>query len=300
MHADGQLIRADGSLMWVAIWFRAEKDASGRTSGLFGVVQDVDERKRAEDALHESEQRFRLLNESLEQRVQERTAQLESANRELEAFSYSVSHDLRAPLRAIDGFSRMLIEDHAGGLPPEALRLARRVRDGARQMGQLIDDLLRFARLSRQPVARAQVDLASLARQLWDEDLLPDRNGRRACLTLCELPACSGDPALLRLVMINLLSNALKFTRGRPQARVEIGFADPPGAYYIKDNGTGFDMRYSGKLFGVFQRLHRAEEYEGTGVGLALVQRIVARHGGRVWAEAEPDKGATFYFTVPG
>ncbi|MBI4492018.1 MAG: HAMP domain-containing protein [Chloroflexi bacterium] len=230
-----------------------------------------------------------------------RTAQLESAIKELEAFSYTVSHDLRAPLRAMDGFSRILVEEHAPQLTPEAQRYLRLVRDNAQQMGRLIDDLLAFSCLSRQPLAKHRVQPANLARQALAE-LRSEQEGRQVELSIGDLPPCLGDPALLRQVFANLLANALKFTRPCEVAVIEVGSREEDGqhVYFVKDNGVGFDMRYADKLFGVFQRLHRARDYEGTGVGLAIVQRIVHRHGGRVWAEAEVNQGATFYFTLEG
>jgi PAS domain S-box-containing protein len=242
--------------------------------------------------------------EELESRVRERTAQLEAANRELEAFSYSVSHDLRAPLRAINGFSRILMDEHAERLPEAARDLLREVRDSAREMGLLVDGLLTFSRLSRQPIAAREVHPRELVDRCLDE-LREERAGREVDLTIGTLPECRGDPVLLKQVWVNLLSNALKYTRGRTPAQVEVGSqvdsATPAvTTYFVRDNGVGFDMRYADKLFGVFQRLHRAEEYEGTGVGLAIVQRIVQRHGGRIWAEARVGEGATFYFTLEG
>ncbi|QXD16330.1 PAS domain S-box protein [Rhodocaloribacter litoris] len=236
----------------------------------------------------------------LEQRVRERTAQLEATNRELESFTYSVSHDLRAPLRSMDGFSRVLLERYREALPEEARRYLERIRANATRMGQLIDDLLRFSRLGRQPLERRRVDPASLVRDVWHE-LRPLAGDRNVVFRVGHLPPCQADPRLLRQVFANLLENALKFTRNREAAHIEVGagLRDGTPVYYVRDNGAGFDMTYASKLFGVFQRLHRQEEYEGTGVGLAIVQRIVHRHGGHVWAEAAPDQGATFYFTLP-
>jgi len=231
--------------------------------------------------------------------VMERTEQLETANKELESFSYSVSHDLRAPLRAIDGFSRILQEDFPS-LSAEASRLIHSVRSNTQQMGRLIDDLLKFSRLNRQPLNKQNVNMAELVRQAL-QTLEPEREGRQVEITLGELPACQGDPGLLLQVWMNLLSNALKFTRKREHTRIEIGSqVNERGetVYFVDDNGVGFDMQYAGKLFGVFQRLHRADEFEGTGVGLALVQRILQRHGGRIWAEAQHEVGAKFSFTV--
>ena len=235
--------------------------------------------------------------------LQEHSAQVEAANRELEAFAYSVSHDLRSPLRAIDGFSRILLEEYAGCLKDEGQRHLRTVRENTGRMGRLIDDLLAFSRLGRQPLNKQAVDTADLVRAILGEQR--DQNaGRPVEVVVGDLPRCEADPALLKQVFVNLLSNALKFTRGRPDARVEVGSLTDPETggctYLVRDNGVGFDMRYADKLFGVFQRLHRMEEFDGTGVGLAIVQRVVQRHGGRVWAEAAVDRGATFFFTLNG
>lgn len=232
-------------------------------------------------------------------RLQASRGELEAANKELEAFAYSVSHDLRAPLRAINGFTRILLEGHAASLDAEGARYFNLVLDNARQMGQLVDDLLALSRLGRQALAMKRVSPRKIVGQSLAE-LQADMDGRKIEIEIADLPECRADPSLLKQVFINLLANAVKFTRARETARIEIGFERKDGAttYFVRDNGVGFDMRYVDKLFGVFQRLHRAEEYEGTGVGLAIVQRIIQRHGGRVWAQAEVDKGATFYFTI--
>ena len=233
------------------------------------------------------------------QRVQAVNLQLQAANKELESFSYSVSHDLRAPLRAMDGFSRAVLEDFGTLLPPDGLRYLQIIRTSAQRMGSLIDDLLSFSRLSRAAMSRRMIDTRTLVQGVLDE-MSSLQEGRRMELRLDDLPPCEGDPALLRQVWVNLLSNAFKYTQKRDRTVIEIGCKNegPEHIYFVRDNGTGFDMRYAHKLFGVFQRLHRAEEYDGTGVGLAIVQRVIHRHGGRVWAEAVPDQGATFYFTL--
>jgi len=256
---------------------------NGTETFFTGILRDITDRKRVDEE------------------VRKMNAELQAANKELEAFSYSVSHDLRAPLRAMDGFSRILADEHASQLTDEGQRFLRLVRQNAEQMGVLIDDLLAFSRLSRQPLKKQNVAPADLARQALEE-LERDQDGRRVEISIADTPQCQADPTLLKQVLVNLLSNALKYTRKREVGRIEVGCEERNGEaiYFVKDNGTGFDMRYADKLFGVFQRLHRAEEYEGTGVGLAIVQRIIHRHGGRVWAEAETGKGATFYFTLEG
>ncbi len=261
-------------------------DQIGRQIGLF--IQ----RRHAQDEV-------RMLNAELERRVLERTAQLEAANKELEAFSYSVSHDLRAPLRAVDGFSQALVEDYGQLLPEEGRRYLSTVRSETQRMGELIDDLLTFSRLSRASLERTRIDTAGVVRSVL-KDAVAAYHERKFDFRIEELPPCEGDLALIKQVWINLLSNALKYTGRREVAVIEIGslFENGTTIYFVKDNGAGFDMRYVHKLFGVFQRLHRAEDYEGTGVGLAIVQRIVHRHGGRVWADGVVNQGATFYFTL--
>jgi light-regulated signal transduction histidine kinase (bacteriophytochrome) len=238
--------------------------------------------------------------DELEQRVIERTAQLEAANKELEAFSYSVSHDLRAPLRAIDGFSRIILEDYLDKLDDEGKRLLNVIGNNTQKMGQLIDDLLVFSRLGRQEISPSDIRMTELAKRVF-EDIKPLPNERNLQFNIKTLPVAQGDRSLIKQVFANLLSNAIKFTRPKEMGSIEIGGTNDgaENIYYVKDNGVGFDMQYVDKLFGVFQRLHSAAEFEGTGVGLAIVQRIIHRHGGRVWAEGKVGEGATFYFSLP-
>lgn len=255
-------------------------------------------RTQAEE-LARSEAKVRQLNQQLEQRVRARTAELEATNKELEAFTYSVSHDLRAPLRHIAGFSKMLAEECQETLAPEALHYLQRIQDGVQRMGALVDDLLNLTRIGRQELRLQVTGLESLAREVI-ADLAPDTEGRKVEWRLARLPYVEGDPALLKQVFQNLLSNALKYSRPRSPAIIEIGCQEQDGqrAIFVRDNGVGFSMKHSDKLFGVFQRLHRNEDFEGTGVGLATVHRIVQKHSGRIWAQAEVDKGATFYFAL--
>jgi signal transduction histidine kinase len=235
--------------------------------------------------------------------VTEQTHQLEAANRELEAFSYTISHDLRAPLRAISGFTAILSEEYADAMPAEARGYLKRVKDSGEHMGQLVDDLLAFSRLGRQAMRTQRVSIRGIVDRSLQQ-LAPALEGRHVEVVIGELPDAECDAALVEQVFVNLLSNAFKYSRRREDARVEVGVLnanpDDGPTYFVRDNGAGFDMEYAGKLFGVFQRMHRSEDFEGTGVGLAIVQRIVERHGGRVWAEAKVDAGAAFYFTLKG
>ena len=252
-------------------------------------------------ALDAMADRLAQLNSELERRVSERTAELEAANKELEGFSYSVSHDLRAPLRAIDGFAHVLEEDYADKLDDEGRRLLGVVRDRAQRMGGLIDELLDFSRLGRSPLAAAPLDMEALARSALDEVAAFDGVPPGWRCEIGQLPAAKGDPVMIRQVWVNLLSNAVKFSGKNGDAVITVTGTrnGSEQVYGVKDNGAGFDMRYYDKLFGVFQRLHRAEDFPGTGVGLAIVRRVVERHGGRTWAESRPGEGAAFYFSLP-
>jgi PAS domain S-box-containing protein len=284
--------RNDGEIRWITARARVLFDEAGRPERMLGLNMDVTERKQAEEEV-------RRLNQELEQRVIQRTAQLEAANKELEAFTYSVSHDLRAPLRHISGFSKILTEEYGSSLAPDARHHLQRIQEGTRRMGLLVDDLLNLGRIGRHEVRLQVTGLNSIVNEVAEE-LKPECAGRQVEWKIDTLPFVECDPALMKQVFHNLLSNALKFSRPRSQAVIEVGQNVQEGTpvVFVRDNGVGFNMKYTDKLFGVFQRLHRVEDFEGTGVGLATVQRIVQKHGGRIWAVAELDKGATFFFTL--
>ncbi|MBC7996028.1 MAG: PAS domain-containing protein [Rhizobacter sp.] len=277
-------------------WLEGHATPMAQSNGSFlwhGTITDITER-------HHTQEEIVRLNSELERRVIERTAELQAAVKEIEAFSYSVSHDLRAPLRALDGFSQVLLEEHGKLLPDEGKRYLGIIRSTAQKMGHLIDDLLAFSRLGRQALTRRRINSLQLVGSAFDT-LAAQREGRQIEWRLGELADCDGDLSLLRQVWINLIGNAIKYTSQSPKAVIEVGSqsrADGATEFFVRDNGAGFDMQYVHKLFGVFERLHRSDEFEGTGVGLAIVQRIVQRHGGEVRAEGEVGRGATFYFTL--
>ena len=286
-------IRADGSAFPMEANGEFVRDADGRPTGMVFVVRDVTQRKRSEDEI-------RRLNVELAERVVTRTAQLETTNKELEAFAYSVAHDLRAPLRVIDGFSALIAEDAADRLTDAEVDHLQRVRRAAQRMAALLDDLLGLSRTARRDVRREDVDLSALASSVLDE-LREAHPGRSVEIAVAPAMTARADPELTRVILASLLSNAWKFTGRCDVARIEVGARDQDGAraFFVRDNGVGFDMAYAQHLFGVFQRMHGADEFEGNGIGLATVQRLVTLHGGRVWAEAEVDKGATLFFTLP-
>jgi len=263
---------------------------------VLNVLDDFDKESRQRRS---AEEKLRQTNLMLEQRVAERTQQLESANQELETFAFSVSHDLRAPLRAIDGFSRILLEDYGDKIDAEGRRVIQVIRDSTVKMSRMIEDILAFSRVGRTEQLKAPVDMDALARTTIN-DLQALASGRKIEFVIGKLPPALADAAMMQRVWTNLIDNAIKYTGQKAAARIEIGATPAPGetVYYVRDNGAGFDMRYVDKLFGVFQRLHGAE-FAGTGVGLAIVKRIVTRHGGRVWAKGEPNAGASFYFALP-
>lgn len=292
MHQRDALFYCRGGDSFHAEYWAAPKWSDGEVIGAVLTFFDITRRRETEAEL----QRYR---EHLEERVTERTAELTALNRELEAFSYSVSHDLRAPLRSIHGFSKILHDKYLDCLDEAGQDYLLRVMRASNRMGELIDDLLVLSRISRGELALATVDVAELARASM-RHCREGSDGREVQFHVAEMPAARADRKLLALVLDNLLSNALKFSGTRQPACIEVGAGEFSGrfAYYVRDNGVGFDMRYADKLFGAFQRLHSMDEFEGTGIGLATVQRIIHRHGGEVWAEAEPDKGATFYFTL--
>jgi PAS domain S-box-containing protein len=288
----------DPGQFWALLEARPERAGDGTPAGAWVAFTDIDERKQGETEV-------RRLNDELEERVVSRTAQLEATNKELEAFAYSVSHDLRAPLRAIDGFSQMVIEDAAGKLSEVDVEHLQRVRAGAQRMAALIDELLGLSRASNRDLLRDEVDLSAMASEVL-AGLRESQPDRRVDAVVAPGMKADADPALLRIVLDNLLGNAWKFTSKHETARIGVGFCEVGApeaggerAFFVRDDGAGFDAQYATHLFGAFQRMHAAGLFEGDGIGLATVQRLITRHGGRVWAEAAVEKGATFYFTLP-
>jgi PAS domain S-box-containing protein len=282
--------RVDGSRVVVASRWSLRQDEQGRAVAILETNNDITERKRREEEI-----------QSLNQELAKRSAELEAINKELEAFAYSVSHDLRAPLRHMAGYTELLQKKASSALDQKSNHYILMMLDSAKRMGNLIDDLLAFSRIGRTETQRTLVSLAQLVREALSE-VREDTEGRNIAWKIGTLPDFYGDRSMLRLVLVNLISNAVKFTRTRPRAEIEIGSANGNRdelIVFVRDNGVGFDMKYMNKLFGVFQRLHQADEFEGTGIGLATVQRIIHRHGGKVWAEGAIDGGATFYFSTP-
>lgn len=287
------IVCKDGSIRWISDTAIPKYDSNGTIVSYDGVIKDITDRKMAEEEIHN-------LNEELERRVIIRTAQLEAANKELEAFSYSVSHDLRAPLRHINGFANILMSEYYDQLPPDARHYMNTITDSARKMGTLIDDLLSFSRTGRAEMSKTFFNMGHVIEEALSQ-IKPLNLDRNIEYHISSMPEVFGDYNLIRQVWINLLDNATKYTRTRDISIIKIGLEDykVEHIFYIQDNGVGFDMNYSQKLFGVFQRLHTSDQFYGTGIGLANVRRIISRHDGKTWAKAEVDKGATFYFSLP-
>jgi PAS domain S-box-containing protein len=293
---EGDLVhtKRDGVKLTVASRWALQRDEHGQPTAILETNNDITERNRAQEEI-------RKLNEELEQRVIERTSDLEAVNKELEAFAYSISHDLRAPLRHMSGFAELLQKHASSMLDEKGRRYMVTILESAKRMGELIDDLLTFSRIGRAETQNTVVSMDQLVKEVLTE-VQQEADGRKINWSIGALANIYGDRSMLRVALVNLLSNAVKFTRKRDPAEIEIGCSNGNRnevLFYVKDNGVGFDMKYVNKLFRVFQRLHRAEDFEGTGIGLATVQRIIQRHGGRIWAEGEVNRGASFYFAVP-
>jgi PAS domain S-box-containing protein len=291
-HYETERIRKDGRLIHVSITVSPVKDSAGNIVGASKVARDVTQAKMAEAEI-------KALNENLEKKIAERTEQLQAANKELESFSYSVAHDLRSPLRAVHGYTTMLNEDYGNLLDAEGNRLLNELANNAQKMAALIDDLLAFSKLGRKEMKARQINMDDLVNTCLNEINTAQPN-KANIITGALLPVF-GDASLMKHVLVNLISNAVKYSSKAEKPVIEIMSADQNDAitYYVKDNGVGFDMAFAGKLFGVFQRLHAEEDFEGTGVGLAIAQRIIYRHGGKIWAESKESEGATFFFSLP-
>jgi len=289
--ATSQVVHFEDYYAALSKWY--EISAYPSENGLSVFFKDITERKRAADEI-------KTLNEGLEKRVHERTEELMIVNKELESFSYSVSHDLRAPLRAINGNATILEEDYLEKLDEDGVKVIHSILRSSKKMGVLIDDLLAFSKLGRKQVTLSSINMKELVQSILEE-LLDENIRHRTTVNLKPLPPVQGDYSLIKQVWINLFSNAIKYSGNKAKVEIEIGAFEKNNmvVYYVKDNGVGFDMQYYNKLFGVFQRLHSHEEFEGTGIGLANVQKIVTRHHGAVWAESKPNEGACFYFSLP-
>ncbi len=292
-NSENEIITKTGEHRTIAFHNAVLKNEKGAIIGTLSSGEDITERRKVEE-------RIRKFNEELENRVKERTAQLEEANKYLESFSYSVSHDLRAPLRAIDGFSKILLEDYSKLFDEEAKRLFSVIMDNTHKMGKLIDDFLAFAKVNRLELNVSDINTSNIVGSLIDEAKTANP-ARRINFIVKDLPNARGDITVIRQVFANFLSNAIKFTKAAETAIIEIGGKQlgKEILFYVKDNGIGFDMKYADKLFGIFQRLHSEKEYDGTGIGLAVIEKVISKHGGSVWAESRPGEGATFYFTLP-
>ena len=288
-HFEKRYLHEDGSIVWVDLTVALVRDAGGKPEYEIAVFDDITEGVLARG-------RIERMNTELEERVETRTAELRAAMQELDAFTYSVSHDLRAPIGAVSGFAHLLRSAETARLSEDGRRLLGFIEHNAERMTRLIEGLLRFSRLGRSELRRSRVSMNGLV----GESLMDFVDEvARASISAAAMPDCNGDPALLSQVWANLVGNALKYSRGASPPRVDVGWDAERNAYYVRDNGIGFDMAYAGKLFGVFERLHAESEYEGSGIGLAIAERIVRLHGGAIWADAAPGRGATFWFTVP-
>jgi light-regulated signal transduction histidine kinase (bacteriophytochrome) len=287
-----RLLHPVRGIRWAQTIGQVERDGSGQIVKLKGTVQDITERKNAEEEIKQ-------LNQNLESKVEERTSQLANANKELESFSYSVSHDLRAPLRAMDGFSLAVLEDYSSLLDSTGRNYLNRIREASQKMAQLIDAMLILSRVTRAEINRSHINISNLAENIAIE-LATHEPRRNVTWKIAPDLNALADPTLIKSVMENLLGNAWKFTSRHPRCMIEVGKMMQNGneVFYVKDDGAGFDMKYMSKMFAPFQRLHSSTEFEGTGIGLATVNRIINKHGGRIWAEGEPEKGATIYFTL--